>query len=66
MEYIEPKSFNDFRENQNRLINILNHNVTRLQADVAWLKKFCGWQVSLLIGVFISLLGILFKLLVGF
>jgi len=58
--YITAIEFNDFGKNQAKLIGILNHNMTKMVTDVAWLKKLVGWQVGLIIaigaGVILSIL----------
>jgi len=58
--YITALEFNDFSKNQSKLIGILNHNMTKISTDVAWLKKLQGWQVGLIstigAGVILSIL----------
>ena len=39
VKYINAKSFNEFKDNQKKLIEILNHNMTKMQVNVSWLKK---------------------------
>ena len=43
-EYITAIEFKDFGRNQDKLVGILNHNMTKLSVDVSWLKKLVGWQ----------------------
>lgn len=45
-KYIDQKEFIDFKDNQDKLIEILNHNMTTIQADVEWLKKINMWQLG--------------------
>lgn len=77
--YIDAKTFNDFKLNQDKLIEVLNHNMTeltkqsdltaksniRLSNDVKWLKKIMGIQTGVMTGTFIALLGIVIKLVIG-
>lgn len=46
--YIKAETFEDFKDNQNKLINILNHNMTAITVDIKWLKKIMGWQIILI------------------
>ena len=57
-EYINAVEFNDFKRNQDKLIQILNHNVTQLTNDVSWLKRLTGWQIAVLTAIFATLLGV--------
>lgn len=67
--YIEAKTFEDFKENQNKLIEVLNHNMTKLTSsnaelsnDVKWLKKLSGWQLGVISALTI---GIVAKFIIG-
>ena len=78
-KYIDAREFGDFKVNQDRMIEVLNHNMTlltdqskkisesniRLANDVGWLKKIMSIQTALTSGVFLALLGIVIKLVVG-
>jgi len=55
--YIDAVEFNDFKKNQNQLIGILNHNMTKITVDVKWLKKIQTWQVSLIAGIFAAVVA---------
>ena len=53
--YIDANTFEDFKCNQEKLIKILNHNMTKLSesntqlaTDVSWLKKLNGWQLGII------------------
>jgi hypothetical protein len=75
-KYIDANTFEAFKCNQDKLIEILNHNMTQLTIqskrmsdsniklanDVTWLKKIIGIQTGLIAGVFIALLGVVLKL----
>lgn len=61
--YIEAKEFNDFCQNQNKLIDILNHRMTKMEVDVSWIKKFVTIQVSILTAIFLAVFGIAIKVL---
>ena len=49
--YITAEEFSDFSDNQNTLISILNHNMTKLGVDVGWLKKLVSWQVGIITAI---------------
>jgi hypothetical protein len=77
--YIDAKTFGDFKQNQEKMIEVLNHNMTelskqssmtarsniKLSNDVQWLKKIMGIQTGVMTGTFIALLGIVIKLVIG-
>jgi len=54
MSYVEVECFEDFRKNQNELIKILNHNMTKMTADVSWIKKIMNWQIGILTAIGLS------------
>jgi len=61
-QYIDAKTFADFNQNQNRLIEILNHNMTRMdktisnvQTDVSWVKKILWAIFSVAIASFVAI-----------
>lgn len=76
-KYIDAKTFEQFKCNQDKLIEVLNHNMTeltkqgqktaesniKLSMDVRWLKKIMGVQTGIMTGTFLALLGIVLKLL---
>jgi len=56
-KYIDAKTFSEFKinqesalRNQDKLINILNHNITKMTQDVSWIK-------ALMIGLSIALVA---------
>jgi len=59
--YVNTKDFRDFCINQDKLIEILNHRITKLEVHVNWLKKFAGAQTALLSGILLTLLGLIIK-----
>jgi hypothetical protein len=61
-QYVTQKCFEDISKNQSKLIDILNHRMTRLEIDVIWIKKIMAIQTSLLAGMFIAILGLVLKL----
>jgi hypothetical protein len=70
--YIEAQTFHDFKENQEKLIEILNHNMTKIASkhiemgtDIRWIKKIMNIQTGILSGTFIAILGLVIKLVVG-
>jgi hypothetical protein len=64
VEYIKPREFKDFAANQGKLINLLNHRMTLLEVDVKWIKKIMSIQTALMTGMFLSLLGVLIKVII--
>jgi len=60
-QYITALEFRDFSQNQDRLICVLNHNMTKIQVDVNWLKKLVGWQVGLISAIGVSVIIAIFK-----
>jgi len=53
--YINAKTFKDFCKNQKKLIDILNHNMTKIQVDVAWIKKILWIIFGVVIVSFLSI-----------
>ena len=51
---ITQKNFDGF-------VDALNHRMTNIESDVRWMKKIVGWQVALLSGIFVSILGVVIK-----
>lgn len=47
-EYIDCKTFDDFKRNQDILIQALNHNTTKMSVDIGWLKKLTIIQLGLI------------------
>ena len=46
--YIDAKCFEDFKLNQGKLINVLNHSVTLIKNDIVWIKRFIGITTAIL------------------
>jgi hypothetical protein len=46
-----------------KLVDSLNHKVTKLETNVAWLSKIMGYMATLMTGMFVTGLGILFTLM---
>ena len=63
-KYITAKEFNDFSKNQDKLINILNRDMTKLSTDVSWLKKLMGWQIALVGAIAATVIASFIKLVV--
>ena len=59
--YIRTKTFNDMKHNTDKLISILNHNITKMKIDISWLKKLQGWQITLLIAILGAIITIAIK-----
>jgi len=63
-QYITAMEFNGFSKNQDKLINILNHNMTKLGNDVSWLKTIMTWQTGIISAIAISVVIGIVKLAV--
>jgi len=69
MKYLKPKQFEDFCQNQEKLIEILNHRMTSMEANVNLMKNDLVWVKR--IGIFLSgiisalTIGVLTKLMTG-
>ncbi len=50
-QYVDTKTFADIQTNTDRLIRILNHNMTSMKNDIGWLKKLQGWQIVILTAI---------------
>ena len=60
-QYLDEQTFDTFKRNQEKLIEVLNHNMTKVQVDVNWLKKGMGWMIGFMASIFLTILGILIK-----
>lgn len=60
-QYLDEQTFDTFKRNQEKLIEVLNHNMTKVQVDVNWLKKGMGWMIGFMASIFLAILGILIK-----
>ena len=54
--YITAKTFDDFSKNQDKLINILNHNMTLMTSDVKWIKTLLITQVGVVLALAFGIL----------
>ena len=54
----------DIGENMEKLINVSNHRVTKLEVNVKWLTKLAWWQLGLIGATFTAVLGLAVKLIV--
>jgi len=41
--YVPQRTFDDMNENMNRLIDVLNHRVTKLEMSVKWIRWIIGY-----------------------
>lgn len=55
-KYIDAQTFSDFKHNQEKLIGVLNHNMTKMSVDVAWMKKLIGWQLGIIATLTITII----------
>jgi len=60
--YVEAETFEAVRSNQDKLIKVLNHNMTKMKVDISWLKKLQGWQITLLVAILGAIITIAIKL----
>lgn len=62
-KYLSEKTFETFCKNQNTLIEILNHRMTKMESsvysirnDIFWLKKLLGVISTLMGGIFLAVI----------
>jgi len=60
--YITTRAFNDMKNNTEKLINVLNHNMTKMKVDISWLKILQSWQIALLIAILGTIVTIAIKI----
>jgi len=60
--YITTRAFNDMKNNTEKLINVLNHNMTKMKVDISWLKTLQSWQIALLIAILGTIVTIAIKI----
>jgi len=60
--YVEAKTFEGVRKNQDTLISVLNHSMTKIKTDVCWLKKIQGWEVAILTAILTAIIAIAIKI----
>ena len=53
-EYVKARTFSDFCLNQEKLIDILNHNFTEMNVDVKWIKRLLFSMVGLFGFIFVA------------
>ena len=63
--YLEEETFEAFKCKQEKLIDILNHNMTSVKIDVGRLKKGMGWMIGFMASIFLALMGILIKVIIS-
>jgi hypothetical protein len=54
--YIDAKTFADFKENQNKLIEVLNHNMTKMSNNVSWIKTLLITQIGVVLALSFGIL----------
>jgi len=61
--YITAEEFKDFGDNQEQLIQILNHNMSslskamiRMTMDIRWLKKLNAYQIAIISGILVTVI----------
>lgn len=60
--YVNIRTFEDMRNNTNKLITVLNHNMTKMKVDISWLKMLQGWEIAILIAILTTIVTIAIKL----
>jgi len=69
ISYINAKTFRDFCSNQDKFINILNHEMSEMKIDLSAIKVDVSWTKKILWAilsvVIISFIGILTKSIIG-
>ena len=61
-KYVKESTFKSIQRNTDKLIGILNHNMTKMRVDILWLKRLQGWQVVILAAILGGLITIAIKL----
>lgn len=56
--YLSQEDFEDFKINQNKLIQILNHNMTKMSVDVGWIKSWMKWSMGIFSTLMTALIGV--------
>lgn len=52
--YIKATTFEDFKNNQDTLIDVLNHKMTTLSTDVKWMKNIGYYMATVITGIAIK------------
>jgi len=52
--YIDATTFEDFKKNQDKLIKILNHNMTKMTQDISWIKALMVGLLLVAAGTFFT------------
>jgi len=65
MTYIKGKDLGAMNRNMEKLIEILNHRVTKLEIHVGWLKRLMGYIAALLSAIAVAVLGMFLKIMLG-
>jgi hypothetical protein len=64
-KYIKVKTFEDFYKNQKKLIDILNHNMTKMEVNMSTIKNDVCWMKKILWAIFgivvVSFVSIIIK-----
>jgi hypothetical protein len=64
-KYIKVKTFEDFCKNQKKLIDILNHNMTKMEVNMSTIKNDVCWMKKILWAIFgivvVSFVSIIIK-----
>jgi hypothetical protein len=47
--YISARTFKDFKDNQDKMIRVLNHSMTRMSYDIRWLKQLTAIQLGVIL-----------------
>jgi hypothetical protein len=53
--YISARTFKDFKDNQDKMIRVLNHSMTRMSYDIRWLKQLTAIQLGVILAGAISI-----------
>jgi hypothetical protein len=64
-KYIKVKTFEEFCKNQKKLIDILNHNMTKMEVNMSTIKNDVCWMKKILWAIFgivvVSFVSIIIK-----
>jgi hypothetical protein len=56
VRYNQCKNFKEMNNNLDKLIDVLNHRVTKLEIHVKWLKNLIGYVAVILTGMAVKII----------
>ena len=56
-KYLTAMEFHDFQINQDKLIEILNHNMSKIKQDIKWMKVIGYYMAGVITAMGIKFIG---------